>query len=80
MLIGTQIKGYDDSILDIALNGNIIPQLEKIDTTDIEILMKFCFSDLHNFFRKMYDAPDEEVRQKYADGFETLFKNSLKIF
>ena len=74
MLIGTQIKRYDDSILDIALNGNIIPQLEKIDTTDIEILMKFCFSDLHNFFRKMYDAPDEEVRQKYADGFERYLK------
>lgn len=74
VLTGTQIKGYDDSILDIALNGNIIPQLEKVDAVDIEILLKFCFSDVHNFFRKMYDAPDEEVRQKYEDGFERYLK------
>ena len=36
--------------------------------------MNFCFSDLHSFFRRRYEAPDEEVRQKYADGFERYLK------
>ena len=69
MLVGTQIQGYTDDILDIALNGNIIPQLERISATSIEVISKFCFDDMHSFFRRMYDAPDEDIRQKYTHDF-----------
>ncbi len=76
MLVGTQIKNYDDSILDIALNGNIIPQLERVEPTHIEILLKFCFEDIHSFFRQIYNSSDDDVRQKYAKDFE-MYLNFL---
>ena len=52
MLIGTEIKGYSTSILDVALSGNLIPQLEKVEVTNIEVLSEYCFDDLFSFFRK----------------------------
>ena len=74
MLIGTQIKGYDDSILDMSLCGIIIPQLEKIEATNIEVLLQFCFKDMHSFFHEKYNAVDDEDRQKYAEEFEFYLK------
>lgn len=70
MLVGTKIEGYSDNILDIALNGNLIPQLERTNMTSIEVISKFCFEDIHSFFRQMYDTQDDGVRQKYANDFE----------
>lgn len=74
MLIGTQIKGYSDSVLDIALSGNLIPQLEKVEITNIEVLSKFCFDDVFSFFRRMYDAQDDETRQQFSNDFESFLK------
>lgn len=74
MLVGTQIKGYDDFILDMSLCGIIIPQLEKIEATNIEVLLQFCFNDVHSFFHAKYDATDDEDRQKYTEEFEFYLK------
>ncbi|BDQ31727.1 hypothetical protein NZNM25_18650 [Nitrosopumilus zosterae] len=74
MLIGTQISGYDNSILDISLCGIIIPQLEKIEATNIEVLLQFCFDDVHSFFHRKYDGTDDEDRQKYVEEFEFYLK------
>ena len=78
ILIGTQISGYNNTILDMALNSNIITQLEKLESIKIEILINFCFNDLHTFFHKKYNGQDDDDRQKYADDFE-YYLNYLEI-
>ncbi len=74
MLIGTQIKGYSDSVLDMALTGNIIPQLEKVTVTNLEVLKNYCFDDLLKFFRSMYDKNEDEIRQEYSNDFGYFLK------
>ena len=74
MLIGTQIKGYSDSVLDMALTGNIIPQLEKVTVTNLEVLKNYCLGDLFRFFRSKYDENDDGIRQQYSDDFGYFLK------
>lgn len=70
MLVGSKIKKYDPTILDFALNANLVPQLERIPSTSIEVISKFCQGEIHGFFRGLYNGTDDESRQKYANDFQ----------
>ena len=72
MLTGVKISNRPDditSIVDITLNANLIPQLERIPNATIETLRKFCFDDVHSFFRSMYNSNDDSLKQTYSNNF-----------
>lgn len=74
MLAGIKISNYDDNIVDVSLNANLIPQLERIPDTTVETLRHFCFEDVHSFFRVIYNDRDDSTNQKYANDFELYLR------
>ncbi|WP_179364925.1 AAA family ATPase [Nitrosarchaeum sp. AC2] len=72
MLTAASMNNNFDKILDFGLRTNIIPQLENLQPTNIEILIAVFYGKPIEFFEKIQDNGSN--KEKYKDDFSNLLE------
>ena len=72
ILVGMRLMGDPASSLDIAINSNLIPQLESIGVTSLETLYSLIFGDVIEFFKEKHIGNER-------DQYQHEFRNFLNL-
>lgn len=71
MFIAFQVTRDYNKSMDLALNANLIPQLENVQTTTLHTIFELFFGDAPGFFKKKYDSNEKD---QYVNDFSNFLK------
>jgi hypothetical protein len=72
ILVGMRLTNDPASSLDIAINSNLIPQLESVGVTSLETLFSLLFGDIIEFFKEKHVSNER-------DQYQHDFRNFLNL-
>ena len=72
ILVGMRLTDDPASSLDIAINSNLIPQLESVGVTSLETLVSLLFGNIIEFFK-------EKQLSNERDQYQYEFRNFLNL-
>jgi MoxR-like ATPase len=71
LFIGFQITSDYEKSLDLALNANLIPQLENVLTSTLQTMFHLFFGDIAKFFREKHGSNEKD---QYTNDFRKFLK------
>ena len=74
MLVGTKLTNDNTEMLTVALNTNLITQLENLSNTSLETISQVLFGNPIEFFENIHNR--DQTRERYQNDF-TSFLNFI---
>jgi hypothetical protein len=69
MLVGIKLTGDYEKSLDFALTSSIVPQLENLRSSTLEMIVNFLFYDIIEFFKEIHKGNE---REQYKEDFRSF--------